>query len=603
MEQDHENKKSIIPFLLAAALIILVVAVTAGVKLVKKYSYSKEKMDLAQYYGLEEDGQTALVLGDEILEEKALCKDGQFFLPLSFVQEKLNNHFYYDATQQLLIYTTPLEIYEMTADSSSYTISGQPQENGSIIWTLQGGEPYLEMNFLTGYANFRSEIFSEPDRIQLYLEPCSYESATVKKNTAVRYQGGVKSDILEPLEKGETVFVLEQMETWSKVKTSDSVIGYVENKRLEDAGGEAIEIPDAYVSPTYTSIRKEGLINLVWHQVTNTAANQGVDALLAQTKGVTTISPTWFFLQDNYGNFTSLADQAYVDNMHARGVEVWALVENFTNDVDIAQVLGTTTNRKNLESQLVSTVSAYGIDGINVDFEQIPAEAGEDFVQFLRELSVSCRQNGIVLSVDNYVPTGYTAHYNRKEQGEVVDYFIIMGYDEHYSGSQEAGSVASIDYVREGIENTIADVPEEKVINGIPFYTRMWKLADGVTSEALSMNAAKNYLAQYGVAASWDDATCQNYASFEADGATYQIWLEDADSIRAKLNVMSVHRLAGVAAWKLGLETPDIWDVIAEYLSGSMAGTEAAEDPQTDGTDAQTVDLQQEAPLQEIVTD
>ncbi len=566
---EQTEKKGWIPVVVAILLIIIIVGATVGRELVDKYSYSKEKMDLYEYYGVNQEEECVFLVQDQVMEQKAVCRDGNFYLPLTFVQEKLNDKFYYDQQEKLVIFTTPTEQYEFPVDSASYTIDGQAAEYDSAVWILQDEQPYIELDFVSQYANFLSLIYGEPNRIQIYLENQTYRVATIKKNTDVRYQGGIKSDILKSVEKGAKVYLLEEMETWSKVKTEDSIIGYVENKRLEEMDEEAIEIANAYVQPAYSSIKKEYPINMVWHQVTNAVANEGVDAMLANTKGINTISPTWFFLSDNQGNFTSIADQSYVDNMHARGIEVWALADNFTNDVEIAQILGSTTNRRNLIQNLIQTTLAYGIDGINIDFEQIPMEAGADYVQFLRELSIPCRENGIVLSVDNYVPTEYTAHYGRREQGEVVDYFVIMGYDEHYSGSSQAGSVASYDYVKAGIENTVKDVPAEKVINGIPFYTRLWKLGDGVSSEALSMSAAENYLAQYGVTAVWDEKTAQNFAEFEADGAKYQIWLEDAQSIRAKLDIMSMYSLAGVAEWKLGLEKPEIWDVINEYLTAS----------------------------------
>lgn len=592
LEFDFENDpdrekldvKKLIPVFTAIALIVLVVGIAVGAKLLEKYSYSKETLDLAEYYHIENEWQTAMIVQDEILDEQAAFRDGTIYIPLSFVQEKLNDKFYYDKFENLLLFTTPTEIYEIPVDSSSYTVAGEAGNHEGIIWILQDEVPYIALDFLSGYANFGYEIYEAPNRIQLYIEETTHQTATIKKNTAVRYQGGIKSDILKEVKKGDTVSVLETMETWSKVKTQDAIIGYVENKRLSDTEETPVAIPDSYMAPVYTSITKDYPINMTWHQVTNSTANSGVDQLLANTKGINTISPTWFFLNDNNGNFTSIADKAYVDNMHARGIEVWALIDNFTNNVDIARILSTTTNRKNLIAQLVGIVKEYGIDGINVDFEQIPTEAGPDYVQFLRELSVSCRNNGIVLSADNYVPTEYTAHYGRKEQGEVLDYFVIMGYDEHYSGSAEAGSVASINYVRQGIENTVKDVPAEKVINGIPFYTRIWKLSDGVTSEALSMTAADNYLSQYGVTATWDETTCQNYASFEADGATYQIWLEDTDSISAKLNVMSMYPLAGVAHWKLGLEKAEIWDVIAQYLNTAPPASSTKEQTELEMT-------------------
>ena len=593
-ELERGEKKGWVPVLIAILLIVLIAGVFVGTKLYEKYSYSKEEMDLSEYYDVVQEWETALVVQDEVIEDKAVYRDGNYYLPLSFVQDNLNDKFYYDKNEKLLLFTTPTQLYEIPLDSSSYTISGQVCQNEKVIWILQDELPYVELDFVSQYANILSEIQTQPNRIQLYVQAQTNHTATVNKETAVRYQGGIKSDILKPLAKGDKVCVLEEMETWSKVKTQDAIIGYVENKRLGNYADEEVVLPNAYVAPVYTSLQKEYVINMAWHQVTNAVANSGIDSMLANTKGVNTISPTWFFLCDNQGGFASIADQGYVDSMHAKGIEVWALIDNFTNDVDIAQILSTTTNRKNLIQNLVQTTLSYGIDGINVDFEQVPMEAGEDYVQFLRELSIPCRQNGIVLSVDNYVPTDYTAHYGRKEQGEVVDYFVIMGYDEHYSGSSQAGSVASIGYVKTGIENTLKDVPAHKVINGIPFYTRLWRIADGVSSEALSMSAAENYLAQKGVTATWDLETEQNFASFEEDGAVYQIWLEDADSIRAKLSVMSGYNLAGVAQWKLGLEKAQIWDVIEEYTA------KAQTDKNLTSSDAQA----SETPvMQEIVTD
>lgn len=571
-QMDHElgAKHTIIPVLIALFLICVVIAGAVGSKFIEKYSYSKTTMDLAQYYQLTSDSEATILLGDEMIEAKALVMNGEYYLPLSFVQDKLNSRFFYAKQDGLLLYTTPTQLFEIAPDSATYTISGEEKSYSQTIFVMKD-EPYINAGFLGDYANFLLEGFQMPNRIQLYIENQTHQVAMVTKNTDIRYQGGVKSDILIPVEKGQTLYILEEMENWSKVKSQNGVIGYVENKRLNAQPDEQIQIPQSYVQPEYTSMHKDYTINMAWHQVTNEVANSGIDQLLTTTKAVNTISPTWFFLNDNFGNFTSIASQDYVNNMHGRGIEVWALIDNFTNDVDIAQILGSLANRKNLIQNLVQTVLSYQIDGINIDFEQVPNEAGGDYVQFLRELSIACRLNQIVLSVDNYVPTGYTAHYDRREQGTVVDYVVIMGYDEHYSGSAEAGSVASLDYVRQGIENTVSMVPSEKVINGIPFYTRLWKLGDGLSSEALSMGAAENYLSQYGVTTTWDEMTSQNYATWQADGVTYQLWLEDMDSLNAKLSVMSMYPLGGIAQWKLGLEKPEVWDSIASYVNGTFS--------------------------------
>ena len=351
------EKKKILPAVIAVVLMALIIVGAVGVKLYEKYSYSKETMDLSRYYGIEKEGQVPIILADVVAEEKAANIDGNDYLPLSFVQEQLNSRFYYDMNEKLLLYTTALDLYEIPLDSTTYTVSGEAAEHTCPIFVLQDEVPYVSLSFMENFSNFICNVYEAPHRLQIYTENVTHQTAVIQKATAVRYQGGIKSDILEQQDAGSQVTVLEEMENWSKVETADAVIGYVENKRLEAAEDQAVEVPISYVIPEYTSIHKDYKINMVWHQVTNAAANDGVEGLLANTKAVNTISPTWFFLNDNAGNFTSIASQTYVDAMHARGIEVWALIDNFTNDVDIAQILGTTTNRKNLISQLVGTVT------------------------------------------------------------------------------------------------------------------------------------------------------------------------------------------------------------------------------------------------------
>lgn len=592
MEHDQElhGRHTIVPVLIAVFLILVIVLVGGISKVRQKYSYSKATMNLSDYFGVTSEDEVAILLGDEIIDDKAVLQNGEYYLPLDFVQDKLNSRFYYAQKDGLLLYTTPTQLYEIGPDSTQYLVSGEQNSYSQLIFIMRE-QPYVNAGFLSGYANFLMQGFSGPNRLQLYIQDQSNQVATINRQTNIRYQGGIKSDILAPVEKGQKVYILEEMENWSKVKSQDGIIGYVENKRMDRQADEVISIPQTFQQPQYTSIQKDYTINMVWHQVTNEAANSGIDGLLSTTKAVNTVSPTWFFLHDNLGNFTSIASQEYVNNMHARGIEVWALIDNFTNDVDIAQILGSLSNRKNLIQNLLKTVQDYQIDGINIDFEQVPAEAGGDYVQFLRELSIACRASQIVLSVDNYVPTGYTAHYDRREQGTVVDYVVIMGYDEHYSGSAEAGSVASLDYVRQGIENTVSLVPAQKVINGIPFYTRLWKIGDGISSEALSMSAAQNYLVQYNVTATWDEMTSQNFATWQAEGVTYQIWLEDLESINAKLSVMSMYPLGGVAAWKLGLEDAGVWDSIESYVNGNFVTADAPQDSTSQTQEEQTGEM------------
>lgn len=406
--------------------------------------------------------------------------------------------------------------------------------------------------------------------MQIYTEWDKRQTAPVTKDTQVRYQGGIKSDILTDVSAGDQVIVLEEMETWTKVKTQDSFIGYVENKRLgEKTEEEPVPVTD-YAEPEYTANTRDHKINLGWHVIGGVDGNDTLEAAVAQTKGLNVISPTWFTLTGNEGDFSSFATTSYVEKAHEMGLEVWALVGNVDSvDVDLYTVLGKTSNRRHLILQLLAAAREYNLDGLNIDFENVSLDAGEPFIQFIRELSIPCRKYGIVLSVDNYVPMNHTDHYDRAEQGVVADYVIIMGYDEHYNGSDEAGSVASINFVENGIKNTVADVPKEKVINALPFYTRIWETGeDGISSQAVGMEMAQTYVADHGIATRWDEVTCQNYGEFQDGGRLCQVWLEDAESIKVKLNIMEKYEIAGVAAWRLGFETADVWDEIEAYMNG-----------------------------------
>lgn len=561
-------KKKVIPVLVAIALIIVIGGVGLFTMVLKKYSYSDARMDLKEYFAITGADEVAIVLQNEQIETKAKLSGGVYYLDFDSVQRLLNDRFYEDRTEMLLLYTTPSQIIRTTIGSDVYFQGDMEVKQDYLLSFYEGETLYVAMDFVKLFTNFSYKTFQEPNRMQLSTSWGEAVVAEIKKDTAVRYKGGVKSDILRKLSKGEQVTLLEKLENWSKIKTEDALIGYVENKML--TGEETIqETPAAhYEEPVYTSLTREEKINLGWHQVMSEAANATLEAVVAQTKGMNVISPTWFSLIDNEGGIRSIASQDYVNKAHNMGMEVWALVDNFDQNVSSYEVLSKTSTRTRLIQNLMSEVLRYGIDGINVDFEDLRYDAGEPFVQFLRELSIQCRANGIVLSVDNYVPRESTAHYNRKEQGIVADYVIIMGYDEHWGSGGVAGSVASIGFVEDGIVQTLEEVPSNKVINALPFYTRVWKTKNGeVTSEAVDMEVAANFISNNQVETWWDEETCQNYGEIQKGETLYQVWLEDAKSIETKLSVMKNYDLGGVAAWKLGLETPDIWTVMEAYIN------------------------------------
>lgn len=559
-------KKRIMPVLVAMGLIVLIVAAAGGVFLYQRYSYSKEEADVNAYFGLGSPEEMAVVLNDGLAEQKGLWKDGHCYLTLDAVHELLNGRFYADHNEKFLLYTLP--------DHTERIGFGESTSEGYTAAFEQDGNVWLALDYVKRYTDMEFTVYTEPNRAVITTSWQERQTAEVKKDTALRVRGGVKSEILAPLEKGTQVTVLEQMENWAKVQTRDGYIGYAELRRLTEPAAVIPEKNTGYTEPDYTGNVRDHKINLAWHQVTTEAANATLASYMSGVTGVNVISPTWYSLYDNEGILDGIASPEYVEQAHAMGLEVWALIDDFThradNGVDPQQVLSYTSKRTAIIDMLMIEADRCGFDGINVDFEKITDEGGEDYIQFIRELSVACRQKGLVLSVDNYVPRNFNAHYEWKEQGVMADYVIIMGYDEHWGGSEVAGSVASLGYVTEGIEKMVQEVPAEKVINAVPLYTRLWT-TDGngaVTSKAVGIQTAYDVLAKNGVTPAWDETAGQNYAAFETADGLVQVWLEDEQSLAAKVEVMKQHGLGGIAAWKLGFDEgrKNIWGVISGFL-------------------------------------
>ena len=565
-------KKKAAPVLAIVLLIVIVAGIGFLTRVIKKYTPSSEVMSSQEYFGLDHEGEAAIVVGSEILPYKGKILNEVAYVDYQAVKEVLNDYFYWDSENNTMLYTMPTDVVQIPAGSNSYTADGKTQSLNYNIVLIDGTETYIALDFVKQYTDISYETFHDPDRIVINNEWGDVTVASIRKAGKVRSLGGIKSPILREVEKNEVVRILEPMEDWTKILTQDGYIGYIKNDRLVKERTETRT--SDFVAPEYTNIQKDYKINLVWHQTTSMDANYNIIYDIANVKNVNTISPTWFSIASNDGTLDSLALADYVDTAHSNHMEVWPLVDNFSENIDFATVMNSTSARNKIENQLIAAAIEYSFDGINVDFENISEDAADGYIQFMRELSVMCRKNGIVLSVDVPVPMDFTAHYNRKALGEVCDYVMIMGYDEHYAGSEEAGSVASLSFEEEGIQNTLQEVPAEKVVSGIPFYTRLWCTTtneDGtttVTSEAMGMNQAQQTLENNQVEASWDETTGQNYAQFNGEsGELYQIWLEDTESLTRKLELIKNYDLGGVAEWKLGLEDDSVWDLIAKYVS------------------------------------
>lgn len=581
---------------------MLIIAAAGGFLIWQRYGSSNEKADLEQYYELEAENDIAVVINNEVVRRSDGAEDGQtedapapgkiydgqYYIEYSVVRDRINKRFYWDSNENVLLYTLPEGSVSVEVGSSEYTDISEKKSEDYVILKTEGKTAYIALPFIQAYTNMEYTVYDDPAKAVITSQWGETETAVLRRDTQVRYQGGVKSPILTEVKKSDKVTVLEDEDDWMKVGTEDGFIGYVKTNSLKDIATETTS--REFEEPVYTNITKDYTINMAWHNVTNTDANNYVLTTIASTKGLTTIAPTWFSLADTEGNVSSIADADYVNYAHQSNLEVWAVLRDFHGGInsydETYQVLSYTSKRTKVINQVIAGALETGVDGINLDFELVSTDCGEHYIQFVRELSVKCRQNGLVFSVDNYVPQPYNEHYDIEEQGNVADYVVIMGYDEHTDGSYEAGSVASIGYLENGIADALDSVSADKLIAGVPFFTRLWfetpkteaELAEqegteaasypnNVSSWAYGMTEAADLLSSLGVQAQWDDTTKQNYAEWEADGGTYKIWLEDSQSLEEKLKVIKANNLAGVAEWCLGMEGSGVWDLILQYVN------------------------------------
>lgn len=567
--------KKLIPVAIAIVLIIAVGYFWLMPELKHKVTYSNVPADLNEYYSIYADTDVAIMLGDKLLKSKAHYFDGHLYVDRKVCEAYFTDRLYYSEAENVLLYTDATQVYTVYAKdktkNTSYFIGEEKHDLGHEIVLFREDTMYLSMEYLRLFSNYSCEFFENPYRIQLDIRWETKQVATLSHDTMIRTLAGTKCPVMREVKKGETVTVLEKMETWCKVKTGDAMIGYVENKYLSDEKSYTPTPVNDALSTNFPNQCRDYTVALGWHYMGSSSQNDKVATVISSSPGMNVISPTWFFLKGDKGGFVDLGSAQYVKTAHSKGLEVWALIEDISYKVDLTSLLATREKRATLIDNIMDAVSKYDLDGINIDFESVKSENGPEFVQFIRELSLKTRAAGVVLSVDVYVPNLGNTYYDYDELGRVADYVIMMGYDEHWAGCSEAGSVASIGFVKDGIVSLLGkEIPAYKIINAVPFYSRVWESRGGsITDTTDSMVNLAKWAKNKGMTLEWDDETAQNYGELVSGNTTYYLWMEDAQSIQAKLNMMLNYHIAGVAGWRLGFESADVWPLISAYVDAN----------------------------------
>ncbi|MBR1451347.1 MAG: SH3 domain-containing protein [Lachnospiraceae bacterium] len=567
--------QAVLPVVIAIALIGIILLVAKSTGLFDDWGYSSKMADLNGYFKTTSDDTASVVENGEVTDDKITVRDGKLYIPYETVIEKYNENFYWEQTDDRLLYTTGDGVYAAKLQDNYYTLDGNGTQTGYQICYKNGETLMVCLDYVRIFTNFDYKLYGgggEPYRACVKTEwGTDVVADVIEDDIAVRTVADKEGDILKKLRKGNTVIIVaSENEKWVKVTTDDLITGYVETKHL----GEKYDRPETPVTDvapiTVTTVADYAQpVILAWHNVTNENSAQYLKENEKFLPYINTISPTWFALADNEGTVESIASSSYVETCHAKGLKVWGLVSNLTYpEVSLGEILPYPEKRDYVTEQLLNYAAQYNLDGINIDFESVPSDVGPSYIQFIREFSLKAHAKNLVVSVDNYVPKEYSMHYNRKEQGIFADYVIIMGYDEHTAASEEAGSVASLDFVMEGIEKTLEEVPKEKIVNALPFYVRYWIVDDNeniLDMQTLTMTKGLETVTAAGAVPEWNEASGQNYAEWKTPEGTNKIWLEDIKSIQAKLDVMKAHDIGGAAVWQLAFGTEEAFQIIDEY--------------------------------------
>ena len=568
----RRRKKAPSPLLLIAAVVVVCALAAGGYYAWSKYMPNGQQ---AAFFEWHEGYAGAAVVRDGALCEPGVApvvRDGMAYLPVSFVREAIDPHLFWDAAANRIAITTPTRLIRMRTEELSYFVNSEECKL-NLSPLCVGDEAYLPADLLMELYHVdiawheETGIVVVDDRANARIS-CETQS----KSTALRFEPSIKSPLADKLPAGTALLVFEETGEWVRVRTEEGLLGYV---RLKDVLYLPLTAGVPKPAEVVPSPPLEGKVNLVWEYAT---AETSADMSRRVTyEGLDVISPTWFSfdLKSMNGDIVSAANLGYVDWAHTNGLQVWGLITDNFNEAVTRDILSDTDKREHVIRQLLALAATYWLDGINIDFEMVRRADVAHYHQFLRELAPMLREQGVILSVDTYVPMPYSMYYNRGEIARVADYLIIFGYDEYNATSTEAGPVASIGFVRNGVTQTLEEVPPEKLILGVPFYVRVWKETPSpegviVTSHAVGMNYARRILEEGGAEIRWDTAAGCFYGEFTAEenGVTVRTraWLEDEYSLAEKLALVTKHNLAGVAGWQLGLEKEEIWPLLADVL-------------------------------------
>lgn len=541
------------------------------------YFWLKAKEPNSQVVGFFDDiPATRLVIGSEVIEEREppLIREGRVLLPFGTVKKHIDPYIWWDEAQQKVIVTTKDRVIRMETGKLDALINEEPMEL-QFPPVEEDGTLYIPMDFLKDFYRVNIRYMPEQDvvivdhRNSIYRmgEPLSAE-AVIRTGMSIKEPIVREYDEAELGSQAAELIIFEEYESWYRVRTYEGIFGYI--PKADVVVRDIIITERDTDSNSTSSPLPAGKINLVWDM---TYSKKYMEFSREKSPGIDIWSPTWFEIIDREGTIKNRANPEYVEWAHNNGWQVWGLVANAFNDIEgTSIILNSTELRHNVIRQILAYAALYDLDGINLDFENIYLKDKDAYTQFVREISPLLREQGLVVSVAVGVPGGsetWSLSHDRRALGETVDFVCLMTYDQNWPAP---GSSAELQWVEDRLVATLEEVTPDRLLLGIPLYTRLWaeEEVDGKMKTsylaALTIDGAWKRVEENDATVVWNPSQGQYHATYEKDGRTIKMWIEDADAVNAKTSLVHKYNLAGSCVWAANFANESVWPVFERNL-------------------------------------
>ncbi|WP_134699861.1 glycosyl hydrolase family 18 protein [Ammoniphilus sp. YIM 78166] len=542
--------------------------------------YQEQVSNHKQVNPLEQRTTPVLHQAEWLSEEDVAVINGELYFSFDYMKEKVDPDIIWDDASKSIVITTKDKVLQFVEGQVEAFVNEKPF---SIRFPVEdvNGVKFIPAKPFEQIYPFQIRMIEDTgiwilekrgDMIQTGKTVVQPEKADVAYR--VRLEPSKKSPWILELGQAAQVEIYGENQGWYQLRTEQGYVGFISKQDVEldqiiRLDWEMEDTKRAAWSPLGRKL------NVTWEHVVNRNPDH---SKIPPMPGLNVVSPTWFHMINATGDIDSKASLPYVEWAHQQGYQVWGLFSNNFDPDMTTEALATYETRSHMIRQLIQYASMYKLDGINIDFENVYLKDKDNFVQFVRELTPYLHEQNLVVSLDVTIKSQserWSLFYDRTRLAQVVDYVMVMTYDEHWGSSPVAGSVASLPWVEKGLQGVLEEVPASKLLLGVPYYTRLWKEEKDpgtgqvkVTSKALTMDTVDKWIKERSLTPVYDEASGQRFVQYldPTDGATYKIWLEDELSMKKRAELVKKYDLAGIASWRRGFEKPGIWKVIDDTL-------------------------------------